>query len=54
MIKNNYCFKNNILLIRIPYNYSNLSIEDLLPTSKFILNNDNYKCYYEERGLSCN
>ena len=54
MIKNEYCFKNNILLIRIPYNYSSLSIEDLLPTSKFILNNNNYKYYYEERGLLCN
>ena len=54
MIKNEYCFKNNILLIRIPYNYSSLSIEDLLPALKFILNNDNYKCYYEERGLPCN
>ena len=54
MIKNNYCFKNNISLIRIPYNYSNLSINDLLPDSKFILNNNNYNSYYEERGLLCN
>lgn len=54
MIKNNYCFKNNILLIRIPYDYSNLSIEDLLPNSKFILNYNNYKDYYKQRGLLCN
>ena len=37
--KNNYCFNNNIKLIRIPYTqYNDLIINDLLPqTSKFIL-----------------
>lgn len=37
--KNNYCFANNIPIIRIPYTHLNeLSLEDLLlETSKFIL-----------------
>lgn len=38
-IKNEYCFNNNIPIIRIPYtHYDNLKIEDLLlETSNFIL-----------------
>lgn len=38
-IKNEYCFKNNILLIRIPYtHFDKITIEDLLPdTSQFLL-----------------
>lgn len=40
--KDDYCLKNNILLIRIPYtHYKNLSIKDLLPgTSNFIANRE--------------
>ena len=39
LIKNQWCKENNILLIRIPYNYLNkLTLEDLVPeTSKFLL-----------------
>ena len=39
IIKNDWCKKNSIFLIRIPYtHYKNLSIDDLLPqTSQFIL-----------------
>lgn len=41
--KNNYCFKKNIPIIRIPYTHlDNLTIEDLLlETSKFILRKEN-------------
>ena len=40
--KNNYCFNNNIPIIRIPYTHLNeLSLEDLLlETSSFILNKE--------------
>ena len=39
MIKNKYCFNNNIPIIRIPYwHFDNLCLEDLLlETSKFLL-----------------
>lgn len=39
LLKNNWCEKNNILLIRIPYtHYTKLIIEDLIPeTSQFLL-----------------
>lgn len=39
LIKNLYCLKNNIILIRIPFTkYNTLVLEDLLPeTSNFIL-----------------
>lgn len=42
-IKNDWCIKNNIPLIRIPYQeYENLSLEDLkLETSNFIYKGDN-------------
>ena len=38
-IKNQYCFDNNIPIIRIPYtHYDNLYLEDLMPeTSKFLI-----------------
>lgn len=36
--KNQYCFKNNLTLIRIPYtHYNNLKLEDLLKQSDFII-----------------
>lgn len=36
--KNQYCFNNNITLIRIPYtHFNNLCLEDLLENSKFII-----------------
>lgn len=37
-IKNNYCFKNNIPLIRIPYTKKNITINDLkLETTQFLI-----------------
>lgn len=49
-LKNQYCFKNNLYLIRIPYAYINLmKIEDLIPTtSNFILTPESEKDYYEK------
>jgi len=46
MIKNFYCFNNNLTLIRIPYNYIKLKIEDLLINSKYTLTKDNLEAYY--------
>lgn len=42
-IKNEYCIKNNIPLIRIPYTiYDNLSLEDLLlETTKYLIKGEN-------------
>jgi len=46
LLKNQYCFNNNIPLIRIPYN-CNYTLEDLiLLTSKFILTPENEEEYY--------
>lgn len=45
--KNNFCFTNNIPIIRIPYN-KNFGIEDLiLETSRFILTKENENEYYQ-------
>lgn len=45
--KNNFCFENNIPLIRIPYN-KNFSFNDLiLDTSNFILIKENENEYYK-------
>lgn len=45
--KNNFCFTNNIPIIRIPYN-KNFGIEDLiLETSRFILTKENENEYYK-------
>lgn len=50
MIKNQYCFKNNIPLIRIPYNEA-YDLNDLkLETTRFLLTPQNEKEYYESRG----
>ena len=45
-IKNDWCFKNNIPIIRIPYTQlSQITIEDLkLETSNFVLKNPSYMC----------
>lgn len=44
--KNNFCFENNIPIIRIPY-YQDFKIDDLLlETSKFILTRENESEYY--------
>ena len=54
MLKNKYCFENNIPLIRIPY-YADYCEEDLfLETTKFLLTEDNLAHYYrflEKEGL---
>lgn len=48
LIKNKYCFENNIPLIRIPYDV-NWVYEDLFPsTSRFLLTPENEKYYYEK------
>ena len=48
LFKNQYCFNNNIILIRIPYwHLDNLNIQDLLPeTSTYILTKNNELEYY--------
>ena len=49
-IKNQYCFDNNIPIIRIPYWYYNeLTIDDLLLTSKFLLKGDEQHEYYKNK-----
>ena len=52
LLKNKYCFENNIPLIRIPYR-AKYSIEDVcLKTTNFLLTPDNEQSYYgmEEEG----
>ena len=49
LIKNKYCFDNNIPLIRIPYD-ADYTIDDLrLETTRFLLIPENEKEYYESR-----
>lgn len=49
LIKNKYCFDNNIPLIRIPYD-TDYTIDDLkLETTRFLLTPENEKNYYESR-----
>ena len=49
LIKNQYCFKNNIPLIRIPYD-KDYTIEDLkLATTRFLLTPENENSYYKPR-----
>ena len=49
LIKNKYCFDNNIPLIRIPYD-AEYTIDDLkLETTRFLLTPENEKEYYENR-----
>ena len=44
-IKNNYCFNNNIPLIRIPFIYeNNIKLEDLiLDSSPFVFTKEKYE-----------
>ena len=52
LMKNQYCFKNNIPIIRIPYDVEP-KIEDItLATSKYILTKENQKEYYNGRTNS--
>ena len=49
LIKNKYCFDNNIPLIRIPYD-AEYTIDDLkLETTRFLLTPENEQEYYESR-----
>ena len=49
LIKNKYCFDNNIPLIRIPYD-ADYTLNDLkLETTRFLLTPENEKEYYESR-----
>lgn len=49
LIKNNYCFENNIPLIRIPFD-SEYNINDLkLETTRYLLTKENEKDYYKGR-----
>ena len=51
LIKNKYCFDNNIPLIRIPYN-AEYTINDLkLETTRFLLTPENEEEYYNSRGV---
>ena len=52
-IKNDWCEKNNILLIRIPYtHYTKLIIEDLIPeTSQFLLSKKKDKINFVHRVI---
>ena len=50
LIKNKYCFDNNIPLIRIPY-YADYTLEDLkLETTRFLLTPENEGEYYAKRS----
>lgn len=49
LMKNQYCFKNNIPLIRIPHNIE-WNYKDLFPeTTRFLLTQENEKQYYQSR-----
>ena len=49
LMKNKYCFDNNIPLIRIPYD-AEYTLDDLkLETTRFLLTPENEKEYYESR-----
>ena len=46
LIKNNYCFNNNIPIIRIPYD-ADYTLDDLkLETTRFLLTKENMESYY--------
>lgn len=51
LLKNNYCFENNIPLIRIPYTHEkNIALEDLLlEQSNFIFTKEKENTYYGEK-----
>lgn len=47
LMKNQYCFANNIPIIRIPYTVTDIKEEDVnLATSKYILSQEKQKEYY--------
>ena len=49
-MKNKYCFKHNIPIIRIPY-YADYTLEDLkLERTRFLLTPENEGEYYAKRS----
>lgn len=51
LIKNKYCFDNNIPLVRIPYD-ADYTVKDLkLETTRFLLTPENENEYYESRKI---
>lgn len=46
LIKNKYCFENNIPLIRIPYNIKWQESDLILNTTRFLLTKENERNYY--------
>ena len=51
LIKNKFCFDNNIRLLRIPFNKAYTLDDILLKTQKFLLTPENEKEYYESRKV---
>ena len=51
LIKNKYCFDNNIPIIRIPYDADYDDRDLRLETTRFLFTPENEKEYYESRGL---
>jgi very-short-patch-repair endonuclease len=50
LIKNKFCFDNNISIIRIPYD-ANYTLDDLkLETTRFLLTPENEEEYYKSRA----
>lgn len=47
LMKNQYCFRHNIPIIRIPYDVEPKIEDIMLSTSKYILTPENQKNYYE-------
>lgn len=50
LIKNKYCFDNNIPIIRIPYDAEYNANDLKLETTRFLLTPENEKEYYEKRS----
>ena len=51
LLKNQYCFDNNIPLIRIPFDQEYSFKDLLLDTTMFLLTPNNERDYYERRGF---
>ena len=51
LIKNKYCFDNNIPIIRIPYDADYDDRDLRLETTRFLLTQNNEKEYYESRKM---
>ena len=51
LLKNQYCFKNKIPLIRIPFDQQYSPNDLKLETTKFLLTPENEQKYYESRKV---